>query len=311
MDLLMMSEFFRLLRYFTPRLLGFGLVLGTLFGALTYPILGGFVGAPWGLAGGLLLAIVLSIFMPIYERRYGHETEAPEASELVIAAGLVTTVVMAIPLLILYAPIAGLTAAYVVKGYTESPEYTGEKRKSSSQDPYQRRRGVVGKVVSEMMSQSRWVIILGTVLGMLGLVAYGIFDPLISLESALFGAPFFGIAGLIYGFVNAVTIASVNGLFVGFMNRLYFNEDTPKELYKRRIVPMVGLLTLFTSAIVTFGIGAPFASIAAALAAGKYADWYYEGEGEEKAKRGSRLEEGLEDEDELFGDEQEEKQLRG
>jgi hypothetical protein len=308
----MLAEILRHLRYFTPRLLGFGLVLGTLFGALTYPILGGFVGAPWGLAGGLLLSLVLSIFIPVYERRTDFEDEASRQSQMTMAAGFVTTLVMALPLLILYAPIAGLTAAYLVHGYLESPDYKGEKRKSSVQDPYQRRRGVVGKVISEMMSQSKWVILLGTGLGMMALVAYSFFDPFISLEATLFGAPFFGIVGLMYGFVNAIVIACVNALFVHFMNRLYFKEDTPRELYKARIVPMVGLLTLFTSAIVTFGLGAPFAAVAAGIAAGKYADWYYEDEGEEKAKRGSRLEdEDLpEDEDETLEEEVDAKQLR-
>jgi hypothetical protein len=300
----MFSEFLRLLRYFAPRLLGFGLVLGTLFGALTYPILGGFVGAPWGFAGGLVVAILLSIFIPVYERRFAPEDEESKQSQMTIMAGLVTTIVMALPLLFVYAPVAGLTAAYLVKGYTESAEYTGEKRKSSSADPYQRRSGVFTKVASETMKQSRWVVGLGTVLAaLLGLVILA--SPMLNLSSGLGFSLFMVVFGVIYGFINALTISTINGLFVNFMNRLYFKEDTPKELYKRRIVPMVALLTLFTSAIVTFGLGAPFASIAAGIAAAKYADWYYEDEGEEKAKRGSRLEDNFEGEEADFEEEDE------
>jgi hypothetical protein len=294
----MFSEFLRLLRYFAPRLLGFGLVLGALFGALTYPILGGFVGAPWGLGAGLLMSIVMSIFIPVYEKRFAPEDEESKQSQMVLMGGLVTTIVMAIPLLILYAPIAGLTAAYLVKGYTDSAEYTGEKRKSSSADPYQRRNRVFSKVTGEMMRQANWVIALGTVIGTLAVILISIGNPFTALSSELLAIPFVAVLGIAYGYLVALVVASVNGLFVNFMNRLYFNEDTPKELYKRRIVPMVALLSLFTSAIVSFGIGAPFASIAAGLAASKYADWYYEDEGEEKAKRGSRLEERFEGEDE-------------
>jgi hypothetical protein len=294
----MLVEFFRLLRYFAPRLLGFGLVLGALFGALTYPILGGFVGAPWGIGAGLLVSIILSIFIPVYERRFAPEDEESKQSQMVLMGGLVTTIVTAIPLLILYAPIAGLTAAYLVKGYTDSAEYRGEKRKSSSIDPYQRRNGVFSKVTGEMLRQANWVIALGTLVGM-GILALISFTDA-ALPSELLAIPFFGVLGLAYGYLVALVVASVNGLFVNFMNRLYFNEDTPKELYKRRIVPMVALLSLFTSAIVSFGIGAPFASIAAGFAASKYADWYYEDEGDEKAKRGARLEETFAEEEEDF-----------
>jgi hypothetical protein len=304
----MLAEFFRLLRYFAPRLLGFGLVLGALFGALTYPILGGFVGAPWGIGAGLLVSIILSIFIPVYERRFAPEDEESKQSQMVLMGGLVTTIVTAIPLLILYAPIAGLTAAYLVKGYTDSAEYRGEKRKSSSSEPYQRRNGVFSKVTGEMLRQANWVIALGTLVGMgiLALIAFA--DA--PLLSELIAIPFFGVLGLAYGYLVALVVASVNGLFVNFMNRLYFNEDTPKELYKRRIVPMVALLSLFTSAIVSFGIGAPFASIAAGLAASKYADWYYEDEGEEKAKRGTRLEEHFEDEDGDFEADEDAQELK-
>jgi hypothetical protein len=303
-----MNDFFRLLRYFAPRLIGFGLVLGALFGALTYPILGGFAGAPWGLGAGLLISIILSIFIPVYENRFAPDDEESKQSQMVVMGGLVTTIAMAIPLLILYAPIAGLTAAYLVKGYTDSAEYTGEKRKSTSLDPYQRRNGVFSKVTGEMMRQANWVIALGTVVGMGILALISFTDAVLTYE--LIAIPFFGVLGLAYGYLVALVVASVNGLFVNFMNRLYFSEDTPKELYKRRIVPMVALLTLFTSAIVTFGIGAPFASIAAGLAASKYADWYYEDEGEEKAKHGARLEEDFEAEDEDFEADEDAQELK-
>lgn len=304
----MLFEILRHLRYFMPRLLGFGLVLGGLFGMLTYPIFGGLIGAPWGLVGGLLVSLLVSVFIPIYERRFPEADEAKHQTQMSLAAGAVTTIIMAIPLLILFAPIAGLTVAYLVHGYTESPEYTGEKRKSDSQDPYQRRKGVMGKMMSETTSYGKWVVILGTIVSAIGFfVSMFLQFGLISggdWIAAFISIILFGIMGLIYGFVASMPIAAINGLFANMLNRLYF-KDMPKEQYKPRIIAMISLLTLWTSSVVTFGIGAPFAAVAAGFAAAKYADWYFEGE-EEKPKRQARLEDGLEDEGEVLDDAEEE-----
>lgn len=301
----MLFEIFRHLRYFLPRLLGFGLVLGGLFGMLTYPIFGGLVGAPWGLLGGLAASLLVSVFIPLYERRFSEENEAKHQTQMTLAAGAVTTIIMAIPLLFLFAPIAGLTVAYLVHGYTESPEYTGEKRKSDSQDPYQRRKGVLGKVMSETTSYGKWVVFLAVTVSAIGFFVSMVLQfGLISggdLIAAIISIILFGIMGLIYGFVASMPIAAINGLFVNMLNRLYF-KDMPKEQYKPRIIAMMSLLTLWTSSVVTFGLGAPFAALAAGFAAAKYADWYFEGE-EEKPKRQARLEDGLDDEDEMLDEE--------
>jgi hypothetical protein len=296
----MLSEIFRHLHYFLPRLLGFGLILGGFFGMLTYPIFGGLIGAPWGLVGGLLVSLLVSIFIPIYERRFPEEDEAKHQTQMSLAAGVVTTIIMAIPLLVLFAPIAGLTVAYLVRGYTDSQEYTGEKRKSDSQDPYQRRKGVFSKVASASLDKGKWVVLLGTIASTLITIFSGIWGTYLIRSVYDVAAMFlFGIGALAYGITLSLPIVAINGLFVSMMNRLYF-KDMPKEQYKPRIIAMLSLLTLFTSAVVTFGIGAPFAAVAAGFAAAKYADWYFEDE--EKPKRQARLEDGLEEEEELLDD---------
>jgi len=124
----------------------------------------------------------------------------------------------------------------------------------------------------------------------------------------LFGNLFIGFIGTIYGFIVASMIAAVNALFVVMVNRLFFDPDMSKSQYKARIVPLVGILTLFLSMIVTAGIGAPFAAIAGAFGASKYVDWYYALDEEDKAKRGAenlQEHEESDDEDEYRYDEEE------
>lgn len=301
----MLIEFLSHLRYFMPRLLGFGLALGAVFGALTYPLLGAIAGAPWGLAAGFIMAFVLSIFLPIYERRFASEDSADYQSQVSIAAGLVTTVVMALPLLVIFAPVAGLTAAYLMHNYAESAEYRGEKRKSFMPDAYQRRGGALSKMAGETLGTGKWVVFLGSFAVTIFFLFANFWGNLVIFSLSDFvAALFLLLTGMMYGFMASLPVALVNGLFVHFMNRLYFKPDTPKEQYKARIVPMVAILTLFSSAIVTFGLGAPFASIAAGLAASKYADWYYEEAGAEKPKRAARLEDE-QDDAEAFADEAE------
>ncbi|MDQ7024950.1 MAG: hypothetical protein Q9P01_10440 [Anaerolineae bacterium] len=92
-----------------------------------------------------------------------------------------------------------------------------------------------------------------------------------------------GIAVVIYGFILAAVIGLVNGLFMHFMNHLHFSPDTPKDQYKRLVVPMVTLLTLLMTIVAASFVGAPLAAIAAGWGASKTVDWYYDGQ--EKPKR--------------------------
>lgn len=279
----MLGEIFRHWRYFIPRFLGYGTVLGALFGGLTYPVIGALFGAPWGFAGGLVLGILMGIAVPVYNRYFASDDADTYQTQLAFGAGLVATAVMALPLLFIYSLVAGLVTAYVSHQYAEDPTMKGEKRKHSV-DAYQRRDKVFTGAASAMMDKAKYLIGLMTVGGMAlyGLASY--FDPFTFFEwFTLIGI---GIGGLIYGYLVAGIIAAVNALFIVMVNRLFFDPDMPKSQYKARIVPIVGVLTLFLSMIVTFGVGAPFAAIAGALGASKYADWYYEQDEEEKAKRG-------------------------
>lgn len=307
----MLGEIFRHWRYFIPRFLGYGTVLGALFGGLTYPVIGALFGAPWGFAGGLVLGILMGIAVPVYNRYFASDDADTYQTQLAFGAGLVATVLMALPLLFIYSLVAGLATAYISHRYAEDPTMKGEKRKHSI-DAYQRRDKVFTGAANAMMDKAKYPIGLMTVGAMVvnTLGSYfGIYNPFEWITLILIG-----IAGLIYGFIVAGFIAAINALFIVMVNRLFFDPDMPKSQYKARIVPIVGVLTLFLSMIVTFGVGAPFAAIAGAFGASKYADWYYEQDEEEKAKRSidKLLDEDIdEDENYLIGEDEDKMLLRG
>lgn len=279
-------DILRHLRHFLPRLMGYGLLLGTLFGTLTYPIFGTMLGAPWGLAAGTALGIFTGIGIPIYNRFFADVESENYQSKLTIGVGLSTTIVMALPLLFIYAPFAGITTAYVTYKYAETPSFS-EKRKNLA---YQRRLGVVTRLITEILKKVRWLAGMGILAVLFGL--YLDSRPILDYVFVI-------IFGIIYSAIMAIIIGSINGLMVTFANHLYFSPDMPKSQYKIQVVVLVSVLTLFLSAIVTLGVGAPFAAVAAGLGAAKYADWYYEGSNEEKQKRldksYARLEDDLED----------------
>lgn len=292
----MLNDIFRHLRYFLPKTLGYGTVIGALFGGLTYPILGTLIGLPWGFAAGLALGILMGIGIPIYNRFFAPEDDDIYRNHLTYGIGFLSLIVMALPLLFIYALPLSMVAAYLAHQYADNPQLTDEKRKHTV-DAYQRRDKVFTYAANAFMSKARYVIGLAVGVALLAYIAVTASGIEQFLWEQFFGL---GIGGVIYGFTVAGFVAAVNGLFVVFANRLFFTPDTPKSVYKPRIVALVGMLTLFLSMIVTLGIGAPFAAIAGAWGAAKYADWYYDGAEDKKAKRGhSRLEDDYTAEDDF------------
>ena len=278
----MLSEILRHWRYFIPKFVGYGGALGTLFGALTYPIFGAFIGAPWGLLAGLLLGILMGIGVPIYNERYAPDNSHQYQTQLTFGAGMLTILVMAIPLAFIYALPAGMVAAYMAHQYSDNPIAVHEKRKHNI-DMSQKRERVFPVAITSLFSKGLYVIPLGIIMVLLGYAVLSNFEPFSTFD--WIAIPFISITGALYGFIIAAIIAITNALFIVMANRLFFDVDMPKSQYKPRIIASVSVLTLFLSMIVTAGIGAPFAAIAGALGAAKYADWYYEPDAEEKAKR--------------------------
>lgn len=301
----MLGEMIRHWRYFIPKFLGYGTALGALFGGLTYPILGAFVGAPWGFVGGLFLGILMGIGVPIYNRFFASKDPETYQTQLAFGAGLVATVVMALPLLFIYSLVAGLVTAYVTHQYAEDPTMKGEKRKHSV-DAAQKRDNVFSNAAKALMSKANYFIGLTVILAMLAYTANAFYYPFVTFRWV--ELIFLGLGGAIYGFIVASFVAAVNAIFIVMVNRLFFDPEMSKSQYKARIVPLVGVLTLFLSMVVTFGIGAPFAAIAGAFGASKYADWYYEMDAEEKAKRSidNLLEGAFADEDDYYPYEEDE-----
>lgn len=276
----MLSDIFQHWRYFVPRFAGYGLVLGGLFGGLTYPILGAVFGAPYGLIGGLVLGLLMGVGVPIYNRYFAPEDAETYQTKLTFGAAAVVTALTALPLFFIYSLVAGLVTAYITHQYAENPQQLGEKRKHSI-DAYQRRDRVFTNVTSAMMHYASYFIAIVVTVAVLGYAALAYFDPFTTVDG--FELLLVGVGGVIYGSIVATFIAAINGLFIVMVNRLFFDPEMSKSQYKARLIPLVSVLTLFLSMIVTLGIGAPFAAVVGGLGASKYADWYYE-QDEEKAK---------------------------
>ncbi|MEM9953539.1 MAG: hypothetical protein AAF846_18165 [Chloroflexota bacterium] len=277
----MLSDIFRHWRYFVPRFAGYGGVLGGLFGGLTYPIFGLFIGAPYGLLGGIVIGLLMGIGVPIYNRYFAPEDANTYQYRLSFGTAAIVTAITALPLFFIYSLVAGMVTAYITHQYAENPDQLIEKPKHTV-DAYQKRQHVFTEAAKSMMHYAKYFIGLAVPLGTIAYTAFVTIDQFTSFNWAEF--LMIGVFGTIYGFIVASFVAAINGLFIVMVNRLFFDTNMPKSQYKTRIVPLIGVLTLFLSMIVTFGIGAPFAAIVGALGANKYADWYYEHD-EEKAKR--------------------------
>lgn len=266
--------------YFTPRMAGYGLLAGTFFGMLIYPLFGAGFGAPIGLAAGIALGLIMGIGVPIYERIGLEEDVSVDeyASRLALGTGLFATILAALPLAFIFAPVAGFSAAYVAHHYAYERSTFAGKRKNEylGIDHHQRRSGVVRQLSSEILKSSFYVTV----------PAAALFFLVSTLGGTILAGIGLGMFTLAWGAGFAGVIGLINGFFILFLNRLFFDPELTKQAYKQRVVAIVGVLTLFLSSIVTLGFGAPFAAIAAGFAAHKYADWYYDAP--EKQKRGKR-----------------------
>ena len=275
--------------YFGTRFLGYGLIFGFAFGSFTYPVAGTMVGTVWGSIAGLAMGLVTGIGVTIYDRFFVKpETDfATYQRNLSYGVGMGTLVVMALPLLIVYAPIAALTAAFVAHTYART--YLPQEEKRKNEDRQTLRTGVVARVIKNTVSKSPIFVGLAAV-GVAFLrwwdMTYNWWYNVPTATEVWTQTLIAGLVVIVYGFVLAAVIGLVNGLFIHFMNHLHFTPNTSKDTYKRQLVPMVTLLTLIMTIVAAGFVGAPLAAIAAGWGASKYVDWYYDGQ--EKPKRAAQ-----------------------
>jgi hypothetical protein len=276
------------IRYFGMRLLGFGMLFGLLFGSFTYPIVGSIIGLFWGACAGLVLGIGTGIGVSVYNRLFVQPESDFETYQrnLTYSVGLATLVVSALPLLVVFAPVAAITSAYVAHRYAEKQLPQAEKRKN--EDRQVLRDGTIAQMVKRTLVKAPIFVMLaavGTGLIHVWNVATNFYLPPIATE-VITQSILLTIGVVIYGFILATLIGLTNGIFIHFMNHLHFTADTPKADYKRLIVPLVTAVTLLMTTIAAGFFGAPLAAIVAGWGANSYVDWYYEGQ--EKAKRDAR-----------------------
>lgn len=282
-----MRNIFSNLWYFGSRLFGYGLLFGLIFGSFVYPLIGSMIGIAWGGVAGLGLGLLTGIGVTIYNRFFVKpETDIyAYQRNLTYGVGMATLIITALPLLIVFAPVAALTAAFVAHSYVRRQLPRDEKLKNEYRQTL--RTGVVAQMIRRTVSKAPIFVGLVAIGGMFLRwwdMTHSWWNPStleIWMQTIAVGA---GV--VIYGFVLAAVIGLVNGLFVHFLHHLHFSPDTPKDQYKRQVVPMVTVLTLLMTIVAAGFVGAPLAAIAAGWGASKYVDWYYDGQ--EKPKRDAR-----------------------
>lgn len=269
----------RTIWYFLWRGFGYGLMLGALAGSLVYPVFGTIGGGIWGAGVGIVLGLILGTAGHFYNRRAYRQQMAFEAyqANFTMGAGLAAAILGGLPLFLIFAPIAGLTAAYVANRYAEDNAKHIAKRKVEGMIPektHMERPGVISKFVDQMLSKAKWPIGLAAI----GLSVLYLLSPAFAGQDALAGFIAAGITGIgaaLAGTLAVTTLGLANGVMIQFLNRLVFKQDMEKQRYKRAIVAFSAVFTLLISPVVTLGLGAPLAALVAAWAAAAYVDWYY------------------------------------
>jgi hypothetical protein len=293
----------RTIWYFLWRGGAYGAVFGAIAGTFIIPIYLSMIGLAWGAIIGLVMGTPLGIGIHFYNRRaYSQQMDFDEyQSNLVTGAGIATTLITALPLAVLLAPMAGLAAAYITHRYAEDHAHHIIKRKNEGLLPdtqsHMEKKGTVSKFSDYFLAKSKCIYYAGLVIVTLA----GLFAPAITMNIDLGRITLGNIAWLIALIVGwsiyfqalVMLVGGSVGVFIQILNRVVFSPEWTPEQYKRWVMVSAGLFTLVITPIVGLIVGAPILAIIAMLAARDYADWYFEGEEIDKAKRdASRLAEG-------------------
>jgi hypothetical protein len=233
---------------------------------------------------------------------------------LVTGAGVATALITALPLAILLAPVAGLAAAYITHRYAEDHAQHIIKRKNEGLLPnaqsHMEKQGTVDKFYDFFAAKSKKVYLLGMVLAGIAGLLYPLLNTggatIITTSELIWWLIAAIVAWNIYYMLITVFLSLTVGLFIQMLNRVVFSPEWTQEQYKRWVMVSSGLFTLVITPVAGLFFGAPILAIIAMLAARDYADWHFEGELIDKAKRdASRLTEGYTDSDEEVADEAE------
>ena len=298
----------RTIWYFLWRGGAYGAVFGAIAGTFIIPFYLSMIGMAWGAVVGLVMGTLLGIGVHFYNRRaYRQQMEFEEyQTNLVTGAELATVIITALPLAVLLAPMAGLAAAYVTHRYTEDHAHHIIKRKNEGLLPdtqsHMEKKGTVDKFFTFFSPRTKWVYLVGVGVILLGGIIVEIAAPNNSSLGLIFS---FTVGWSFYVALVNLFVGFTNGIFIQMLNRVVFSPEWTPEQYKRWVMVSAGLFTLVITPVVGLFIGAPILAVLAMLAARDYADWYFEGETIDKAKRdASRLAETFDtaERDDLSGD---------
>ncbi len=263
----------------------YGGCLGALAGSFVFPLLGSIVGAIMGGLGGLGLGVILGVSITLVNRMiFNDDTDIQQYRRwLTVGVGIFVTVISA-PFIAIFAPIAGVAAAYCASHYADWQGNLGVKHKNDDLEiaEFAPQSSVFDTVKTFNWAALRrgwWAIPLATLFGIA--VWYGNLPSWYMLEFAwviLFEFIAMGVLSFIASSLIFMLIASSNALVFHAFHRLVIHEylpNLPHERYKQAAGIIAFVFTLLSSGIVTLGLGLLPASVIMAMAARTFADWYY------------------------------------
>lgn len=284
----------------------YGGCLGALAGSFVLPLLGSLLGAFIGGIGGLGLGVVLGVCIALLNRlMFDADIEIQRYRRwLTLGTGIFVTVVSA-PFIAIFAPIAGVAAAYSASHYADWYGKSWVKRKNdrNDNDRNDQIETADSAPASSMLSTIKifnraafqrgwWSIPLAALFGVAlwygGLPSWYMlaYQWVILVEFLAIAAVSLVASGLIF-----MLIVSSNALVFHAFNRLILHEywpNLPQARYKQAAGVMAFLFTMLSSGIVTLGLGLVPAAFIMAMAARTFADEYYDEKdksGNGKAKR--------------------------
>lgn len=289
----------RLLTVFLWSGVSYGVLLGGVIGTFIEPGDGTFEGAYRGLLVGIVIAMLAVFSISFYNRRAiqnGVTYDVYQRTVTRFTAGL-AIIIAAIPATI-FAPIAGLAAAYVVHRYAEIHMQEALKHKgyatSLSINVDTEGLSVVFTLAEMMLRRSKWplicsqaiVAIIVFTIGM-DIPTYGIDIPTYVIGYKVFAAGIAVISAVLLIAVGvallAVFICLANGLSIPMLNRVLIPQTWSLEQYQRFVGVIFAATAILTIHPATFAVSLPVAIIVgltaaliAGLAAQDYAAWYYE-----------------------------------
>ena len=297
-----MRDSWYILQYFIWRGIGYGLAFAALLGVTLYPL----SDIPSFLQRGGIVGLIVGILLALGVYRYNIYAANKELAfedyqaTLTRGAGLLITIITAIPLYFLFAPLAGIVAAYLANDYTENHAPTAIKRKQNTEhlQQYNRKQAVMRVYFDKFYKRAKPLVKI-TLFGLSALSVGIALNNILRSAEVDFVRYLALVSGAVATFamvwLGVVFLLVPNFLLIAFLiqmlNQSVFSPTLSLSAYRKRLMVVSAILPLLSLPLVSQFVH-PFMAViilivvgrVAALTARDYTDWYFEGDAIDKAK---------------------------